>query len=308
MPVDARPVAEHDGSEEFEEHRGRLFSVSYRMLGSAAEAEDVVQDTYLRWAAAHRPGIVTPAAWLTKVAVNLCLNRLASARVQREQYVGPWLPEPVATGVPAGAVPLGPLESAEQRESVSVALLTLMERLTPTERAVFVLREAFGYGHGEIAGILDINEAASRQTHRRARQRLAEDRRRFEPSEQRWREVVARFLDAAQGGDIDSLHALLAEDVVTFSDGGGKFTAARIPIVGRERVGLFLGRLVGMVTREHTITSIDVNGSPAIVTLLGGVPIAVFCPEVDGTRITAMRIIVNPDKLDFLARQWRTSH
>ncbi|WP_106586969.1 RNA polymerase sigma-70 factor [Murinocardiopsis flavida] len=302
MPVDALPVAEHDGAEEFEEHRGRLFSVCYRMLGSAAEAEDVVQDTYLRWAAADRPGIVIPAAWLTKVAVNLSLNRLASARVQREAYVGPWLPEPVATGGPAGA-PLGPLERAEQRESVSVALLTLMERLTPAERAVFVLREAFGYGHGEVADVLDISEAASRQAHRRARLRLAEDRRRFEPSDRRWREVVDRFLDAAQGGDIDALHAVLAEDVVTYSDGGGKVTAARIPIAGRDRVGLFLGRLVGMVTREHVLAAVDVNGVPAIMVLLRGDIIAVFSPEVADGRIAAMRIVVNPDKLGYFARQ-----
>ncbi|WP_285759720.1 RNA polymerase sigma-70 factor [Nocardiopsis ansamitocini] len=300
MGTDPQPLP--DGAEEFEEHRSRVFSVAYRMLGSAAEAQDVVQDAYLRWAGAHRSDIAVPGAWLTRVAVNLCLNRLSSARVQRERYVGPWLPEPVATGTAAPA-PLGPLETVEQRETVSLALLSLMERLTPVERAVFVLRDAFGYGHREAAEVVGITEAASRQAHRRARVRLAEGQPRFEPSVQRWREVVEVFLDAAQGGDIDRLHAVLADDVVSYSDGGGKVTAARRPITGRTRVAHFLGRLAGMATAEHTVVIAEINGVPALVVLLGGVPVSVLAPEVADGRVATLRIVANPDKLAFLTRQ-----
>ena len=149
---------------EFLAQRPRLFSLAYRMLGEAGEAEDIVQEAYLRWAGAARAEIVSVPAWLTKVVTNLCLNRLTSARIRREAYIGPWLPEPVLTADGA----LGPLETVEQRDSVSFALLTLMERLTPTERAVFVLREAFAYSHRQIAELLDVTEANSRQLHGRA--------------------------------------------------------------------------------------------------------------------------------------------
>lgn len=288
----------------FEEHRPRLFSMAYRMLGSAAEAEDAVQDAYLRWDAADRSMVSTPVAWLTKVTVNLCLNRLSSARAQRERYVGPWLPEPVLTGGSASAAAdLGPLESAEQRESVSFALLALMERLTPAERAVFVLREAFGYGYREIAAILDTSEAGSRQTYRRARGRLAEKRRRFEPSTERWHEIVDRFLDAAQGGDIEGLHALLAEDVVSWSDGGGKGIAARVPVIGRAKVGRFIAHWRHQVTPEHEIGAVEVNGAPAVLTLFRGAPFCVIVPEVEDGRIVALRTVLNPDKLGHVAAQ-----
>ncbi|GGS67730.1 sigma-70 family RNA polymerase sigma factor [Streptomyces violaceus] len=165
-------------ADEFEVHRPRLFSLAYRLLGSAEEAEDAVQDAYLRYSGADRAGIEHPAAWLAKVVTNLCLNRLTSARARRERYVGTWLPEPVVTGNGA----LGPLESAEQRDAVSMAMLVLLERLTPTERAVYVLREAFGYGHREIAGVLDLSEANCRQVYRRAVRRVGEPQARFEPA------------------------------------------------------------------------------------------------------------------------------
>lgn len=311
---------------EFETHRPRLFSLAYRMLGSAAEAEDAVQDAYLRWHAADRSAIATPAAWLTKVLTNLCVNRLTSARVQRERYIGPWIAEPVLTGADRdGSAPLGPLETAEQRESVSLGLLTLMERLTPAERAVFVLREAFGHGHREIAAVLDVAESSSRQLLRRARQRLAEDRKRFDPSRERWQEIVERFLAAANGGDLSELEKLLSADVVAYSDGGGKVTAARVPIIGRDKVARYLAGILRVGRKDYDLVEADVtafglqpptegrprvvvatveaNGSPAVLALLNGYPAMVQQYEVSDGAVTAVRTVVNPDKLAYLAGQ-----
>ncbi|MFC4561019.1 RNA polymerase sigma-70 factor [Nocardiopsis mangrovi] len=297
-----------DRAVEFEGLRPRLFSIAYRMLGSASEAEDAVQDAYLKWSAADASAIEVPAAWLTTVLTRLCLNRLTSARATRERYVGPWLPEPVLTGAAAGGGSgVGPLETAEQRDSVSLALLSLMERLTPVERAVFVLREAFAYPHSDIAGILDITPEGSRQLYRRARQRIAQDRRRFEPSERRWHDVVEKFLDAARGGDIAALEQLLAEDAVSWSDGGGKASAGRRPVHGRDRVARLLVGFAGRVAEEYTIVIAEVNGAPAVLVLLDGEPVAVLAPEVVAGRVAAIRAAVNPDKLAFLARQLRSA-
>mgnify|MGYP001260779146 CR=1 FL=1 len=289
---------------EFERHRGRLFALAYRMLGSAAEAEDAVQDAYLRWHTADRDAVAVPAAWLTRVLTNLCVNRLASARARRESYPGPWLPEPVLTaGTPAaGAAPLGPLETVEQRESVSFALLSLMERLTPVERAVFVLREAFGHSHREVAGILGTTEEACRQAHRRARQRLGA-KRRFEPPSQRWRETVRRFLEAARGGDLAELERMLAEDVVSWSDGGGRATAARRPVRGRAAVLRLFGGLLRQRTADHGLHVVEVNGEPALLVLLAGEPAGVLVPEAHDGRIAVARTVVPPDTLAFLAAQ-----
>jgi RNA polymerase sigma-70 factor (ECF subfamily) len=187
-----------DVAEAFEAHRPRLFWLAYRLLGSASEAEDAVQDLYLRLHAADSALIESLPAWLTKVVTNLCLNRLTSARARREVYPGPWLPEPVLTDDRT----LGPQETAEQRESVSIALLSLMEQLSPTERAAFVLREAFAYTHFEIAEILEMSEANARQLYRRAKQRLGEPRQRFQPDRAQWRRLVDRFFTAASAGDV----------------------------------------------------------------------------------------------------------
>src|SRR6266700_3976369 len=189
---------------EFEAERSWLLGVAYRMLGEVQEAEDMVQDAYLRWTAADRTAVESPRAWLTKTVTNLCLSRLTSARARRESYVGPWLPEPVLTGHGGDAV-LGPLETVEQRDTVSVAMLTLMERLTPAERAVFVLREAFGYPHHEIAEMLDITDIASRQLHTRARRHLSERDRHRPADPSATRELVERFLEAAFQGDLAGL-------------------------------------------------------------------------------------------------------
>ncbi|HEU5028325.1 MAG TPA: RNA polymerase sigma-70 factor [Spirillospora sp.] len=291
----------------FEELRPRLTGLAYRMLGEVQEAEDAVQDAYLRWNGTDRAAVEEPRAWLIKVVTNLCLNRLASARARRETYTGPWLPEPVPGGADGlGARVLGPLETAEQRDSVSLALLTLMESLTPAERAVFVLREAFGYKHRDIAEVLDVTETASRQLHRRARQRVASAERRFAPPGERWRRLVERFLDAAVRGDLAGLEAILAEDVVAWSDGGGKVTAARNVIAGRTRVARFL---LGVARRAADLPGAslepsieEVNGVPALAVRVDGELTMIAVLEASGDRVTAVHAVLNPDKLGFAAR------
>ncbi|MEU6277386.1 RNA polymerase sigma-70 factor [Streptomyces populi] len=293
-------------ADEFETYRPRLFGLAYRMLGSAADAEDTVQDAYLRFSGADRTGIEQPGAWLAKVVTNLCLNRLASARARRERYVGPWLPEPVATADGA----LGPLESAERRDAVSVALLVLLERLTPTERAVYVLREAFAYGHREIADVLELGEANCRQLYRRAVRRLAVPEARFEaPAEQRSR-LVDSFLSAAREGDLAGLERLFAEEVVWWSDGGGKVSAARRPVEGREKVLRFLAGVTARAGADgFTLSVAEVNGHDALIVRgpagtdgVAGV-IGVVAFEVRDGVITEARMVMNPDKLEFLGRQ-----
>jgi RNA polymerase sigma-70 factor (ECF subfamily) len=285
--------------ERFEVNRRRLFGLAYRLLGEASEAEDVVQDTYLRWQRSDT--VVSPEAWLTKVVTNLCLNRLTSARAQRERYVGTWLPEPVFTD---GGV-LGPLETVAQRESLSLGMLVLLERLTPPERAAFVLREAFGHSHREIAEILELDEAHVRQLYRRARTHVGAERKRFVAAPEQRRKLVERFLAATLGGDVQELERLLAEDVVAWADGGGKAPATRLPVAGRENLLRYLVVMVGH-PQWADVTSATVgtvNTEPAIVLELEGRLAAVMVPEFDGDRIAALHAVSNPDKLAFLARQ-----
>jgi RNA polymerase sigma factor (sigma-70 family) len=287
---------------EFQQHRGRLFGLAYRLLGSADEAEDAVQDAFLRWAGADRDSIGTPGAWLAKVVTNLCLNRLTSARARRESYVGPWLPEPVLTE----GGDLGPLDTAEQRDLVSLGLLRLMEALSPTERAVFVLREAFGYSHREIADIVSITEANSRQLHARARRHLARPAAPRPVDRAGWRALVERFLRAAAEGDLPALEAMFAEDVVSLADGGGRIAAARKPVAGRARVAQYVVGALGIGVAKFGLTGeyAEVNGAAAAVgrsgdELLG----ALVLDVVDDGRIVALHIAANPDKLRFAGRQ-----
>jgi RNA polymerase sigma-70 factor (ECF subfamily) len=286
-------------ADEFEHHRPRLFGLAYRMLGSAHEAEDTVQDAYLRFSGADRTGIGHPAAWLAKTVTRLCLTRLTSARARREQYVGTWLPEPVVTSDGT----LGPLESAEQRDAVSLAMLVLLERLTPTERAVYVLREAFGYGHRDIAEALDLSEANCRQLYRRAEQRLAAPEGRFEATPRRQEELVTSFLSAAREGDLAGLEKLLAADVTWWSDGGGKVSAARRPIEGREKVLRFLAGAFKGFAAGFTFTVVEINGAPSLLAWDGDALAGVLGFECRDGGVTGMRAVVNPDKLDFVRRQ-----
>ncbi|MFB9893232.1 RNA polymerase sigma-70 factor [Planobispora takensis] len=276
--------------EEFEAHRPRMFGLAYRMLGSAVEAEDVVQDAYLRWSGIEPGSVASPGAWLAKVVTNLCLNRLTAARATRESYVGPWLPEPVPTDV------LGPLETAEQRDSVSMAFLVLLERLTPAERAVFVLREAFSYGYREIAEVLDLTEAGCRQLHRRARQRVGERPRFDAPGEQR-RRIVERFLKAAENGDLPGLEQVLAADVVSWSDGGGRVSAALRPVTGRDRVVRYLVGLTVKYGAGAEAHYAEVNGQDGIVLAKDGQVVMVSVVEIADGEVVGLRGVLNPGKL-----------
>lgn len=287
-----------DGLVEFERHRPRLFALAYRMLGSAAEAEDAVQEAYLRWDASNRAEIRSAEAWLTTILVNLCRSTLDSARARRESYVGPWLPEPV----PTGRGELGPLESAEQREMVSLAFLTLMERLTPAERAVFVLREAFGYAHREIADMLELSEANSQQLYRRASQRVREDRPRYDPAPKHARALLEKFLVAANAGDVAALEAMFAADIVSMADGGANVNAARRAVFGAHRAARYFTWLFAQEVPDLTVTLDEVNGAPAFVARSGGIPVVVATAEFIGDAIAAVHLIVNPDKLEYFAR------
>ncbi|MCQ9182745.1 RNA polymerase sigma-70 factor [Streptomyces sp. IBSBF 2953] len=286
-------------ADEFEGHRPRLFGLAYRMLGSAHEAEDAVQDAYLRFSGADRAGIAHPGAWLARTVTNLCLNRLTSARARRETYVGTWLPEPVLTSDGT----LGPLESAEQREAVSLAMLVLLERLTPTERAVYVLREAFGHTHREIAGVLGLSEANCRQLHRRAEQRLAAAERRFEAAPGRREELVSSFVTAARDGDLDRLERLLAEDVIWWSDGGGRVTAALRPILGREKVLRFLAGVSRGLPAGIAYGVVELNGAPGVLVRDGEKLMMALGFEILDGEIVGVHAVMNPDKLVFVMRQ-----
>jgi RNA polymerase sigma-70 factor (TIGR02957 family) len=286
-------------ADEFETHRPRLFGLAYRLLGSAAEAEDAVQDAYLRFSGADRTAIEHPAAWLAKVVTNLCLNRLTSARARREKYVGDWLPEPVVTSDGT----LGPLESAEQRDAVSMAMLVLLERLTPTERAVYVLREAFAYGHREIAEVLDLTEANCRQLYRRAVRRVGEPRSRFEPAPERQRELVASFVAAARDGDLAGLEKLLAADATWTSDGGGKVSAARRPVAGRDKVVRLVLGLAQRFAEGVDFTMTELNGEPGVAAWAGDALVGVMVFELGDGLVVHARAVVNPDKLEFVGEQ-----
>lgn len=286
-------------ADEFESHRPRLFGLAYRLLGSAQEAEDAVQDAYLRFSGADRAAIEHLGAWLAKTVTNLCLNRLTSARARREEYVGTWLPEPVVTSDGT----LGPLESAQRREQVSLAVLVLLERLTPTERAVYVLREAFGYGHREIADVLELSEANCRQLYRRAVRRVAVPESRFEPAPERRDELVASFITAAREGDLAGLEKLLAADVTWWSDGGGKVSAALRPIEGREKLIRFLVGIARRNTAGIDLTMVELNGASGLAAWTDGTLFAVVELEPRDGRIAHARVVMNPDKLEYVRRQ-----
>ncbi|MEV0781721.1 RNA polymerase sigma-70 factor [Streptomyces sp. NPDC050423] len=291
----------------FEASRPRLEAIAYRLLGSASEAEDTVQDTFLRWQAADVDRIEVPEAWLTKVLTNICLNQLTSARARRETYVGQWLPEPLL----AGDSMLGPAETAEQRESVSYAVLTLMERLSPNERAVYVLREAFGHSHREIAEILDITESAGQQIFHRAKKHIAEGKPRTEVDEAATRRIVEEFLTAATSGRTEPLVRLLTEDAVSIGDGGGKVPARAKAFEGALAVATFMRGLFkpgkakrALVGGSPGVYVTTANGAPAIVAVFEGRVIGIMCLEITTEGIAAILNQVNPDKLERATQHW----
>ncbi|MFB7371150.1 RNA polymerase sigma factor SigJ [Streptomyces sp. NPDC056222] len=291
----------------FETARPRLEAIAYRLLGSASEAEDAVQETFLRWQAADVRRIEVPEAWLTKVLTNWCLNMLTSARARRETYVGRWLPEPLLAGDPM----LGPADTAEQRESVSYAVLVLLERLSPNERAVYVLREAFDYPHREIAEILEITEAASQQVYHRAKKHVADGKARTEIDEAAALKIVEEFLAAATSGRTEPLVRLLTQDAVSVGDGGGKVLARAKAFEGARAVATFLRGLFkpSAAKRAHVGGAPDIyattaNGGPAIVAVVDGRVVGITCLEVTAEGITAVRSQVNPDKLARATEHW----
>ncbi|MEU4229734.1 RNA polymerase sigma factor SigJ [Nonomuraea sp. NPDC026600] len=296
-----------DDVDRFELSRPRLEAIAYRLLGSADEAQDVVQETFLRWQAADVDRVEVPEAWLTKVLTNLCLNQLTSARARRETYVGQWLPEPLLGGDPM----LGPADTAEQRESVSYAVLTLMERLSPNERAVYVLREAFDYPHRDIAEILAITEVASQQIFHRAKKHVAYGKARAEIDDAAARRIVEEFLAAATSGQTDELVRLLTKDAVSIGDGGGKVPARTKAFEGAVAVAKFVWRMFKPAEAKRAIVggspemyAWTANGEPAVVAVVEGRVVAIMCLEVTAEGITACRTQANPDKLERATEQW----
>ena len=283
----------------FEAQRSYLFSIAYRLLGTVGDAEDVVQEAFLRWRREAERGedIRSPRAYLATIVVRLCMDELRSARARREVYVGPWLPEPLITSGRADLT-----DSVVLRESLSFAFLLMLESLSPLERAVFVLREVFDYDYTEIAAMVDKSEANCRQVFHRARQRLSERQARYEATEEQREQVTEQFMHTATTGDVQGLLRVLADDVVLIGDGGGKGFAAPQPIHSADRVSRgFLGALQKMPPDRAWID--EVNGQPAIVATRGGKAFAVLLLEVRAGRVQRMYSVANPDKLrDFERR------
>ncbi len=291
---DAAAATDADQSEAvrvFSDHREVLFAIAYRMLGRAADAEDVVQDAWLRWAHAERADLRAPRAFLVRVVTRLALDRLRRLKARRETYVGPWLPEPVLTGPDVA-------EEVELAESVSMALLVVLETLSPLERAVFVLHEVFALSYSEIGETLGRSEAAVRQLGHRAHDHVHARHARYEADQEIHQQVTERFLAACTTGDVHGLMAVLAPEVTLVADGGGRAPAPLRPIEGADKVARFL---LAVVERELTaglrIVPADVNGSPGFVAVSGNTPIATIAFDIAGGRVQAIYLVSNPDKL-----------
>jgi RNA polymerase sigma-70 factor (ECF subfamily) len=269
----------------------RLLAIAYRMLGSMTDAEDVVQEALLKAHRAAPADLDSPVAYLTTLTTRTAIDHLRSARVRRETYPGPWLPEPVAED-PA------PDASALLADSLSMAFLVVLESLSPEERAVLLLHDVFGYSHAEMAGVLDRSEGASRQLLRRARQRIDADRPRFDVDLERRDRLVRQFRAACEGGDLDSFLAMLTDDSELVTDGGGVVSAARRPVVGATRVARFLANVVNRRRDDRELRTVTVNGQPALAFLFDGQlgMVAVLEPAADD-RIATIRFVRNPDKL-----------
>jgi RNA polymerase sigma-70 factor, ECF subfamily len=287
-------VMDHHGSREWEGERGRLFAIAYGMLGSSVEAEDVVQETFLRWHERDRSAVRSPAAYLTTMVTRLAIDRLRSTERTRLEYVGQWLPEPLVSELDAAAV-------VSEAEQLSLALVATLERLNPIERAVFLLRDVFDFDYSEIAEIVDKAEANCRQIARRARTRVGEPHRRFRPTEEEEHELLRVFVSATRGGDIEALTGLLARDAVLWTDGGGKIPAPRKPVDRAERIARFLITIASREPAGLHIRPVRVNGDPGVRTDTASGPRGVIALELAEGQIVGIRIIANPDKLRHLA-------
>ena len=287
----------------FTTDRPLLFSIAYRMLGSASDAEDVLQDAWLRYRGADRSTIRSPKAFATTIVTRLCLDRLKSARATREEYIGPWLPEPVLTSEVES-----PAIMVQRTESLTLAFLVLLEKLTPEERAVFLLKDIFEYGHSEVARMLGLTEENSRQLLHRAKARLADGRPRLSGTPESRRAVAERFARAFSSGNGSELSALLAADVGVWTDGGGKVAAARHPLLGHDRVLRFLlglHRSASATTemRDVVLRIEDVNSEPALLIRVGDRLESIFVFSIDGDTVSGIRIVRNPDKLARIYRR-----
>jgi RNA polymerase sigma-70 factor, ECF subfamily len=296
--------------EQFESYRPLMISIAYRMLGSMTDAEDIVQEAYLRYRTQLPEQINSHKAFLSTVVTRLCLNRLQSAQAQRETYIGPWLPEPVLTN---NDEQFAPAKQAELHDSISIAFLTLLEQLTPLERAVLLLREVFDYEYAEIAGVVGKEEAACRQIFSRAKKHIAEQHQRFKPTPEAHRQIIDNFIQAVTSGNLDQLVQCLAEDAVTWGDSGGKVRGAAIrPIHGREAIARFLqarfkddeNRAAG---QDYDVEVAEVNGELGVILSSRGKVFFVLAIGIDETLIRDLRIIGNPDKLKWLNKDYGTN-
>jgi RNA polymerase sigma-70 factor (ECF subfamily) len=276
----------------FEEHRPGLGRLAYRMLGSLADADDVLQEAYLRWTHTDRAEVESPRAYLSSIVTRLCIDRRQAIEVRKESYIGPWLPEPIVEPDAAG-----PGDRLEAAESISMAFLVVLESLAPVERAAYLLRRAFDYGYDEIAGILGKSEPACRQLVSRAERRVLERRPRFEADPGEAERLTGEFLRACSTGDLDGLMRLLAPDAVMLSDGGGKAKAALAPIRGADRVARFFVGLRRKYPAGLEIRRVRVNGRPGLMAVLDGQVFNVLTLDVTDGRIAACFIVGNPDKL-----------
>lgn len=277
----------------YQSARPRLFGVAYRMLGSVAEAEDVLQEVWMRWQRIDRSPVVDPVAFLVTMTTRLAINELQSARVRRESYVGPWLPEPVDTSA-------DPTLGAERAEALGFAVLLMLERLTPTERAAYVLREAFAYDYAEVSSVVQVSEVAARQLVSRARKHLAEERHR-EVAQGEQRRLLDAFVTAASTGDLQQLERLLADDVVSYSDGGGVVRASRVPVAGRARVAKYVRAFQPRFWGGIQVTVAEVNGRPAAVLRRDDDVVAVLALVTSEAGIRSIFWMMNPHKLGAVA-------
>jgi RNA polymerase sigma-70 factor (ECF subfamily) len=279
-------------TEAFVAHRNLLFTVAYEMLGSAADAEDVLQETWVRWSGVALDTVRDPRAYLVRIATRQALGRLRTLRRRKESYVGPWLPEPVLTTADVA-------EDLDLADSVSMAMLLVLETLAPTERAVFVLREVFDLEYDQIAAAVDKSEAAVRQIAHRARVHVAERRPHNIVSPAETRDVLAAFQRAIETGDKQRLLDLLAPDVVLLADGGGVVQAAKVPVVGADTVALVLGKISGSAALHPA----QVNGHPALIVRIAGELDTVIAMSIAGGRVTGLYAVRNPDKLSHMDRE-----
>ena len=276
----------------FEQLRRRLFSVAYRMTGTRADAEDIVQEAYLRWHRADPGEVRSPEAWLVSAVTRLAIDRLRKASAERAAYTGPWLPEPLF-----GSPPRSPEEQLELASDLSMAFMVLLERLAPAERAAFLLHDVFDCDYPEIARILRKSEAACRQVVHRARQRVRSDRRRFQAGEEDRRRLIEKFMEASKAGDEATLLSLFAEDATLTSDGGGVVPAARKVIVGRRRIARLFIVVARKLGGRLTQSVIQINGEPGLMTYIDGAPLSATSFETDGRSILALYSVLNPEKL-----------